>query len=231
MLCQLKTLDSQVAGLQYSELSQVDKLQQVHQLSRDRVALLSKFLSRAGHRLGREGLEILIPYVLTMFEDPLTSIQAVWSMFNPVSQALGPRETAHQLMSHLVLLFDAEFTTIKHMKLYHRSFIIQLLIRLGMEVFLHHFSTLLIEACAGFKNFAGQDEYGHRCTDSDFFDQRYGVGGEYPEVFVDGAVETENGNQQADPDDRPDIPMGDEVIHFSRASNIDQHLICQHLIS
>ena len=216
MLSRLKAIDHQITCLSLSEQTPNERLSLLEQCGRDRITILSKFVPRMAHHLGKEGLEIVIPYVVDLLEDPTTSIQAVWSLFNPVSQALGPRCTAIQLLPHLTLLFDAEFTTMKHMKLYHRSFIIQLLVRLGMDVFLNHFSTLLIEACAGFKNFVGTDENNRQFSDSDFFND-YGVGGEYPEVFVEPVIDTEDESQSQALDSTADdqggqTSMGEEVF-------------------
>ncbi len=138
--------------------------------------------------IGREGLELLIPYIKSLFEDPMTSIQAAWSLFNPVAQALGPKDTAKQLLSHLIQLFDAEVSTGKHMKLYHRSFILQLLIRLGAETFMVNFSTLLVEACAGYKNFTGDDTERQASYEGDVIDLVPEM--EYPEVFIDSVDNT-----------------------------------------
>ena len=52
--------------------------------------------------------------------------------------------------------FDDESTTPKHMKLYHRTYIIQLIVRLGLECFLSSFSTLLVEASVD-----GEQDQGH----------------------------------------------------------------------
>ena len=138
----------------------------------ERVSLLTQYLTRMSSKLGVAGLELVIPYVLQRFTDlQISAAQAAWSLFYPLSQALGPAQTSRHFLPALTSLFDTEETSVKYLKIYHRSFIVQLIIRLGLETFLGSFSTLLVEAVAGYKDFPSGD-----ATSLDSIDEVVGVG-------------------------------------------------------
>ena len=124
----------------------------------ERVSLLTQYLTRMSSKLGADGLSLVVPYVLQRFTDmQLSAAQSAWSLFHPLAQALGPAETARYFLLALTCLFDTEETSVKYLKIYHRSFIVQLIVRLGLETFLGSFSTLLVEAVAGYKDFPSGD--------------------------------------------------------------------------
>jgi len=138
----------------------------------ERVSLLTQYLTRMSSKLGVDGLELVIPYVLQRFTDlQVSAAQAAWSLFYPLSQALGPARTVRYFLPALTSLFDTEETSVKYLKIYHRSFIVQLIVRLGLETFLGSFSTLLVEAVAGYKDFPSGD-----ATSLDSIDDVVGVG-------------------------------------------------------
>lgn len=124
----------------------------------ERVSLLTQYLTRMSSKLGADGLQLIIPYVLRQFTNlHASAAQSAWSLFYPLAQALGPAQTARYFLSALTTLFDTEETSVKYLKIYHRSFIVQLIVRLGLETFLSSFSTLLVEAIAGYKDFPSGD--------------------------------------------------------------------------
>ena len=93
--------------------------------------MFGRYLKRHAWQLRSEGLELLMPYVTELFEDAATAVQAAWCLFNPMAQALGTQKTGKFFLPLLTSIFDDESTTPKHMKLYHRTYIIQLIVRLG----------------------------------------------------------------------------------------------------
>ena len=107
------------------DLPPTEKVQLLSTLAKDRVNLLSKYVNKMVHKIGTEGLDLVIPYVIELFDDQWTSVHAAWLLFNPVATALGAKETNKQILTHLINLMNTENTTVKHIKLYHRSFIMQ----------------------------------------------------------------------------------------------------------
>ena len=126
-------------------------------LGKDLVSLFSKYLSKSSFHLNREGVELIVPYIKELFSDGVCSAHAVWSLFSPFSALLGPKATADTLLPLVVQVLDDNNITAKHIKLYHRSFMVQLKLRLGTEQFLKSFATLLVEATAGYKDFISDD--------------------------------------------------------------------------
>ena len=120
---------------------------------------MEQFLLKWGDSLGKEGLQLVLPLVNSMLADKLTMVQAVWLLFNILSRALGPTHTLQTFLSALTTLFSEGPATAKHIKLYHRTYLTQLLLRLHLQPFLHHFATLLVEAVAGYKDFLLPSRY------------------------------------------------------------------------
>ena len=133
-----------------------DAIPHIKLFGKEKIKLLSHYVQQHLHIMGDEGVQMLLPYIADLITCPYTCVQAVWSLFNYVSQTLGPQLTANFFVPLLIQLLDGESTP-KHLKLYHRSFIVQLVVRLGIKCFLTHFATLLVEATAGYKNFMLDD--------------------------------------------------------------------------
>lgn len=104
--------------------------------------------------LNSEAIELLIPYIQEMFQNHHTALLATWHLFRIVAQALGPQQTCRHLLNHLTKVFDADRPSPKHLKLYHRTFLLQLIVGLGLHNFLTHFTTILIEAIGGCKDYS-----------------------------------------------------------------------------
>lgn len=151
---------------------EVDKLQSLSQqqnneelsrkiteLSKEKIAIFSKLFTKLSGQLGSEGIELVLPYIEELFSNRQCYVNAVWSLFSHLAALLGPKKTCEKLLPQIVKVFDAETITSKHVKLYHRSFIVQLKVRLGLQTFLTTFSTLLVEACAGYKDFLNCDDF------------------------------------------------------------------------
>ena len=131
-----------------------------------KLTAFSRFLNKWSVYLGKEGLSLIIPYITEMLKNPVCGVQAAWSLFSILSQLIGPDQTKTELMPLLSRLLDSEVPSPKHIKLYHRTFIIQLIVRLGLPAFLSNFSTLLVEAVACYKNFVidEDDDYNRQVS-------------------------------------------------------------------
>jgi len=153
VLNQMKTIDRQVALEMHQLHSAHERVHIQKVLLRTKVEVLEAYLRKNKGKISQEGFELLLPYIKELFADPMTTVQAAWSILSLVGHELGPDQLSNTLMPHIVQLFSGEDSTPKHMKLYHRSFLVQLLLNLGLQSFLTNFATLLVEAVAGYKNF------------------------------------------------------------------------------
>lgn len=107
--------------------------------------------------LNSEAIELIIPYIQEMFQNQHASLLATWHLFRIIAQALGPQQTCKHFLKHLTKVFNTDKPSPKHLKLFHRSFLLQLIIGLGLHNFLMHFTTILIEAIGGCKDYSVQD--------------------------------------------------------------------------
>ena len=92
--------------------------------------------------------------------------------------------------------------------------IVQILVRVGLEAFLNHFSTLLVEAAAGYRNFV--------CEDG--IDQQLSVEPEpeYPDLFESGnhlnsIFNDDMGNAEPEADDDDGNGSSDVMLSLSSA--------------
>lgn len=110
-----------------------------------------------------ETVNILLPYVKEIIEDPCTSVLAAWYLFDPVARALGPTKATDSLLHCVLHLYENEQSeynfafNCKIAKLYHHSFLLCLIVRLGLKTFLENFITPLVEAVGGYKDYERTD--------------------------------------------------------------------------
>ncbi|XP_076275041.1 WD repeat domain 81 isoform X3 [Rhynchophorus ferrugineus] len=106
-----------------------------------------------------EIINILLPYIKEMIEDPPTSVLAVWYLFDPIAKILGRKMSAKTLLGSILKLYESELSetfipyNAKIAKIYHHSFLLRLMVRLGLKCFLENFVTPLVEAVGGYKDF------------------------------------------------------------------------------
>ena len=118
--------------------------------------------------LRADDLPLILPMVKSLFLDTSTAVLAAWYMFEPFGRLLGPPATLDNLLHAMLAIYEGSVQTSKHLKLYHRSFLQFLILRFGTAAFLRHFSTYLIEAVGGYKDFDDDGLKSARlCRDSD----------------------------------------------------------------
>ncbi|KAG7171126.1 WD repeat-containing protein 81-like, partial [Homarus americanus] len=121
-----------------------------------RVKMAAKDLPNLLPILSAEGLDLVLPYLIELFEYPESAVNAAWYLTSVIAQALGPEEANKHLLPPVVKLFEAEVVTDKHLKLFHRSFLLQLIVWFGLHKFLTFFVTPLIEGVGGYKEVLGK---------------------------------------------------------------------------
>lgn len=90
-------------------------------------------------------IELILPYVKELFMDPSTSKLSVILLLNKVSQCLGPKRTVELLLDTIIHLYSSN-NNIDNIYLYHKNFLLILIIRCSLKVFLDNFIGPLIEA-------------------------------------------------------------------------------------
>nr|CAH7753697.1 unnamed protein product [Callosobruchus chinensis] len=106
-----------------------------------------------------EVINILLPHIKDLLEDPPTSVLAAWYLFDPISRMLGTQKTEQYLLDSVLKLYENEPNEAhlpyngKIAKLYHHSFLLRLMVRFGLKCFLDNFVVSLVEAVGGYKDY------------------------------------------------------------------------------
>lgn len=132
-------------------------------------------------------LDIFLAYYIKLLQSKDTSVLAAWYLFDTISKALGPEQTRKKLLRHILNLYeDDDYVTDKpelhkitdvdalanggmasrqkFVKLYHNIFLLQLMVRLGLQCFLDNFTQHLVEAVGGYKDVTSEvGSPGHLC--------------------------------------------------------------------
>ncbi|KYN05036.1 WD repeat-containing protein 81 [Cyphomyrmex costatus] len=114
-------------------------------------------------------LQLIVPHIMQIMEEPYSAVLGVWHLFDPIAKTLGPKDTANTFLSPITKLYEngsimdtalyvdiipagmlAKFRTTR---LYHRTFLLKLIVRLGLRKFLDNFINPLVEAVGGYKDY------------------------------------------------------------------------------
>lgn len=116
--------------------------------------------------VGNESYELIYQYLINLFENPNTCVNSFLFLFNKLSKFLSKNEIQKRFLPILLSVlnivdlnetmgidFQRDDDKIKFCKLFDYTFINELRIIFGLEVFLGQIFPFLIEAISGFKDF------------------------------------------------------------------------------
>jgi len=149
-LSKCKELQSQLTLLSITHPTQM--AEHLATVSEFCVLLVARSLSPLLPSLSPDCLDLVVPLITSLLQSPHTAVLSSWLLLDKVSSALGPDKTKAAFLEPVTSLYLNGSPTAKHAKLYHRSFLMTLIVRFKLRVFLDNFTNYLVEAVGGYKD-------------------------------------------------------------------------------
>lgn len=155
-----------------SEATSKTRIRYLCKISECKVKAVARELERLLPQTGsamETSLQLIVSHVRQIMDEPYSAVLAAWHLFDPIAKALGPKDTANIFLGSILRLYEngSVMDSLSHtdvlppgslakyrtMRLYHRSFLLKLMVRLGLRRFLDNFVTPLVEAVGGYRDY------------------------------------------------------------------------------
>lgn len=98
-------------------------------------------------------VQLVFPFLKELFDNPSTSRLSIILFLDKICRSLGPKQTNELLLETIVNLYNSEiYETSENLYLYHKNFLLILIVRCGLKVFLENFIGPLMETVGRYKD-------------------------------------------------------------------------------
>lgn len=113
----------------------------------EQVDIAAAFLPDLLPKVDDEGIKLLMYHLEPLFKCLETRLHACTQLFDMLAQALGPKNTLKSFLKCLVNLFDSHALE-NYEVIIRQTFLSQLIVRFGLDGFLKHFISFVVDAVA-----------------------------------------------------------------------------------
>ena len=108
-------------------------------------------------------IDLIFPFIKELFNNPNTSKLSIILFLNKLCRNLGPKKTNELLLETLVNLYNSSSCdNAENLYLYHKKFLLILIVRCGLKVFLENFISPIVEVLGKCNNFSEEEKWDNK---------------------------------------------------------------------